>query len=273
MFDAHCHLQDERIFPRFDELIDRAEAAGVTELAVKGCREEDWLRVARLAAAYPGRVYPSFGLHPWWLVHRTGNWRETLCRMLLEHPAAGVGEVGLDAAEAGLNVEDQRAVLRDHLTFAWELKRPVTIHCRKAWGALLELLKEFGPFEAGLLIHCYGGSAELIPDLLKYNAWISFSASILRPGNKTAERTVPAVPEDRLLIETDAPDLFPDLPQDELERAAPFRLDGRLLNEPKNLVYVAQRVAVLRGTTPERVATITADNARTLLATEPRRKG
>lgn len=260
LFDAHCHIQDERLFPHFEDLLEKAAAAGVKGLAVKGTTETDWARLKRFAGAYHF-IYPSYGLHPYWIDKRTGNWKEALCRYLIENPEAGVGEIGIDHKMDGFDPDDQERVFRDQLAIAKELNRPVTIHCRDAWGLLIKIMKEFGPLERGAVIHCYGGSAETIKELLPFNAYISFAGAILRPTNKKAAQIVPAVPADRLLIETDAPDLFPDIPLDEVDKLKPFRHDEQNLNEPATLPYVLQRVAKLRNESEEDVARVTYENA------------
>ncbi|MFC1467841.1 TatD family hydrolase [Verrucomicrobiota bacterium] len=260
LFDAHCHIQDERLFPHFEDMLEKASAAGVEFMATKGCTEIDWVRLKRFADAYDF-IYPSYGLHPCWIDKRTGNWKEELCRYLIENPAAGVGEIGLDHKMDAFDPDDQEQVFRDQLVIAKELNRPVTIHCRNAWGQLVEILKEFGPFERGAVIHCYGGSAATIKELLPLNAYISFAGAILRPTNKKAAQIVPTVPADRLLIETDAPDLFPDISIDEVEKLKPFRHDEQNLNEPATLPYVLQRVAKLRNESEEVIARQTYENA------------
>ncbi len=265
LFDAHCHIQDERLFPFFEDMLEKANAAGVSAMAVKGTTEADWVRLKRFASAYDF-IFPSYGLHPYWISKRTGNWKAELCRYLIENPEAGVGEIGLDYKIENANADDQESVFRDQLIIAKELNRPVTIHCRDAWGDLVKILKEFGPFERGAVIHCFGGSVETIKALLSLNAYISFAGSILRPTNKKAAQIVPAVPSDRLLIETDSPDMFPDIPIDEVEKLKPFRADDHNLNEPATLPYILQRVAKLRDESELEIAKVTFDNAMRIYA-------
>lgn len=260
LFDAHCHIQDERLFPHFEDMLEKAAAAGVTAMAAKGCTEVDWARLKRFADAYDF-IYPSYGVHPYWIAQRTGNWKAELCRYLIDNPAAGVGEIGLDHKMDGFDPDDQEQVFRDQLAIAKQLNRPVTIHCRDAWGLLIDILKEVGPFARGIVVHCYGGSVETMKELLAMNAYISFAGAILRPANKRAAQTVPFVPADRLLIETDSPDLFPDIPIDEVEKLKPFRCDDQNLNEPATLPYVLERVAKLRNESVEDIARITYENA------------
>lgn len=99
LFDAHCHLQDERLSGQasgrsLEEVLSEAAAAGVRQVSCNGCWQEDWAAVAAAAAAHPGTIVPSFGLHPWWVPSRSPDWLQQLRRLLEQHLHAGLGEVG-----------------------------------------------------------------------------------------------------------------------------------------------------------------------------------
>ncbi len=99
LFDAHCHLQDQRLSGEasgrsLDAVLSEAAEAGVHQLACNGCWQEDWGAVAAAAAAHPGSVVANFGLHPWWVGRRSSEWLQQLRQMLEQHPHAGLGEVG-----------------------------------------------------------------------------------------------------------------------------------------------------------------------------------
>ena len=95
LFDAHNHLQDERLKPRETEIITTAQQKGVTKMVVNGSCEEDWDQVLDLGRRYPALVIPSFGLHPWYVSERTESWQTKLEQMLNAIPSA-IGEIGLD---------------------------------------------------------------------------------------------------------------------------------------------------------------------------------
>ena len=103
-----------------------------------------------------------------------------------------------------------------------------------------------------MLIHCFGGSAEVAMELVKRGGYISFSGSITRPNNKKAGPAIRAVPDDRILIETDAPDILP-------------ATAGGELNEPANLRLVLSKAAELRGIPEDALASLTFKNAIILL--------
>lgn len=261
LFDAHCHLQDDRLFPHLDDAMTRASTAGVTGLMCCGCCEEDWLLLPGIAHRFP-QVRLSFGLHPWYVGERSTDWLDALKRNLTTSPSA-VGEIGLDHALDKATFADQESVFLAQLHLANELGRPVTIHCRRAWGRLMELLDAKGWPACGFVIHSYSGSSDLVEPLARRGAYFSFSGSIISDRNVHGRAALESVPLDRLLIETDAPDLFPN---QNPSIPSTISTEGKPVNEPANLLAVAKTVAKLRGLSLEEVAIITCQNASSLFA-------
>ena len=207
-------------------------------MVVNGCSEEDWPAVAALAEAHP-QVIPSFGYHPWCIHERTPDWESELNRMLNAHPAA-VGEIGLDRWKEGLDYEGQEEVFVAQLRIAAKRNLPASIHCLKVWGRMLELLQNGPVPERGFLLHSYGGSAEMIPAFAALGAYFSFPGYFLRDAKGRHREAFKAVPSDRLLIETDAPDQC--LP-DALNQFPLMDPVGEPMNQPANLKAVYQGVA------------------------------
>ena len=224
--DAHNHLQDERFGGHSTSLQTIAAAAGVTHSVVNGVSENDWPEVARLAARHPG-IVPSFGYHPWYLPERTDGWREVLEARLATTPRAVVGEIGLDRWWLALTAEQRRTrfpVLgaREPATWAeqmeafrwqWELAvnrhLPASVHCLQAWGPLLEFLSAAPRVERGFLLHSFGGPVELVRELVQHGAYFGFPGYFLHEQKHRQREVFRAIPADRLLIETDAPDQLP----------------------------------------------------------------
>jgi len=238
--DAHNHLQDPRFVPHLRDLARSLESAGVTRCIVNGTCEADWPRVRDLAIRLPGLVQPSFGLHPWNCTGRSPGWLTSLQGHLDAFPRAGLGECGLDRWIEGFDLDDQTGVFRSQLALAATRNLPLTIHCLRAWGPLLECLRRNPLPERGFLLHSYGGSPELVDELVPLGAWFSFSGAFLHPRKQKVREAFRRVPADRLLVETDAPDMLP--PAD-----ARFRLpsgpDGRPINHPANLPAIADALA------------------------------
>lgn len=256
LFDAHCHLQDERLWPHIDSVMERANEAGVTGLMCCGSCEEDWTRLPDIARRFP-KVRLSFGLHPWYIGGRTARWLDRLHEHLSTTPSA-VGEIGLDHALDKETFADQESVFLAQLHLASELRLPVTLHCRRAWGRLMELLDNNGWPASGFVIHSYSGPKELVEPLVRRGAYLSFSGAITFEQNRKGREAVTAVPLDCLLIETDAPDLIPALPA-----KAPPMLEGREkpTNEPAFLGRILAEAAKLRSISECVLADATRKNA------------
>jgi len=251
-FDSHCHLQDERLRPTLDKCIERARNAGVAQMLCCGSEEADWEQVLTLSREYPF-IISAAGVHPWYASRRSSSWRDTLTSLLRDNPRCAVGEIGLDHALHPRNDDEQLIVFKEQMQLACELNRPVSVHCRKAWGSLLSLLREGMPIpEKGMVIHSYSGSVELLTELSSYGISFSFSGAVTYVKNARVRRALAAVNSDRLLIETDSPDIAPHLHNG--------------YNEPSTLPLIAAEVARIRGVTIEKIAAGTTANALAIYA-------
>jgi len=235
--DAHCHLHDHRIVKDVSGIVQRAAHAGVTHMVSCATMEENFEATAMLARQYPA-IVPCYGIHPWFLDSLSPKWQQVL-RDRVAAQSCGIGETGLDFMDKRADRDRQLAVFTDHLTLAQDLERPVNIHIRKAWDPFMRVLKKTGPLKAPGLVHSFSGSADMVKILIRYNLYISFSGSVTRPGAKKVVHALKAVPGDRILLETDAPDIYPSVPDP----------DPHGLNEPKNLPAIA-RIAAARAGVP-----------------------
>ncbi|KMZ70134.1 Hydrolase, TatD family [Zostera marina] len=210
IFDAHCHLQDNRIYRIAPKLIRKATEVGVQRFTINGIFEGDWHLVKQMADEYPS-IIPSFGLHPWYVGERSPNWFENLKGYIDSTPSAAIGEIGLDRGSYGriVNFETQVDVFQKQLEFAKSVKRPVSIHCVNAFGRLLEILQRVGPFPEAVVLHSYVGSSEMVSALAKLGCYFSFSGHLTFHSHAKAKKTVNLVPIDKILLETDAPDGLP----------------------------------------------------------------
>ena len=257
LFDAHCHLQDERLAARREDVLARAAQANVVGMVCNGSNERDWDSVRALAAASPA-ILPAFGLHPWHIDTRTPGWLETLSDRLVATPTASVGEIGLDHVVQGADLDAQHDVFLRQLELAALLDRPVSLHCRRAWNVLIAALGEAKRRPRALMIHSYSGSADLIPSLAKLPIGFSFSGSLTYDHHRHVREAAARAPLDRLLIETDAPDIPPMMPGRH-PGDPPRRLDGP--NEPAHLVLVLNALAAIRGIPSDELAGILHANA------------
>jgi TatD DNase family protein len=241
LYDAHNHLQDERLASCLDEIQAAAAREGIVQMVVNGSREADWPRVRALAKQYR-QVIPSFGYHPWYVRERAMDWRKNLARCLDEGPSA-LGEIGLDRWIKDYDLAAQEQVFTWQLALAAERDLPASIHCLQAWGRLFELLRAGPRPRRGFLLHSYGGPQELVGPLAKLGAYFSLPGYFAHERKHRQRETFRHVPPDRLLLETDAP----DQPLPEARNRFPL-LDpatGRPINHPANLRAVYEFAADL----------------------------
>jgi len=206
--DAHNHLHDHRLDPFRDEILRALPAAGITAAVVNGTEPADWPAVAALCEAHPW-LLPSFGLHPWKVPQRPEAWLTELDDLLQRFPQAAVGEIGLDAWIEGHDLADQTDVFAAQLELASARQRPATIHCVRAWEPLRQFVRSYPMPPRGFLLHAFAGPASLIPFFVDHGAFFSFSPYFLHPRKTKAREAFQLIPHDRILLETDAPDLAP----------------------------------------------------------------
>ncbi len=219
-----------------DHIIGRAARSGVDYMVTCSTMESNFETTARLAQRYQS-VLPCYGIHPWFLDSLSDNWRQVLADRVGSGPW-GIGETGLDFMDKTADRDLQVTVFKFHLGLALEFKRPINIHIRKAWDGLIQILKKTGPLKTPGLIHSYSGSADMAAVLEKYHLYLSFSGSVTRPNAKKTVKALGAVAMDRLLLETDAPDIYPSLGHEP---------PSSTLNEPANVPAIAGIAARLKG--------------------------
>jgi TatD DNase family protein len=253
LIDAHNHLHDERLAPFRAEAIAELERGGIEAAVVNGTQEGDWAAVAELARERAW-VRPAFGLHPWYVGGRSPHWRARLAELLVEFPGASLGEIGLDRWQEGYDLDTQTGVFRAQWELAVEHERAATVHCLKAWGALWDFVREAPPVPRGFLLHSYGGAGEMVRGFAKHGAYFSFSGYFLHERKAARRAVFREVPLERLLVETDAPDMLPPC-------APGVRLlEEGTLNSPTNLEFCYHGLAELRGIPVDELAEQIADN-------------
>lgn len=247
LVDSHAHLDDPRFADDRDAVIVRARASGVIIVTVGGdlASSEEAVSLAKRFDI----VYACVGVHPHDARTVTPRVLDRL-RCLVEQPkVVGIGEIGLDFYRDLSPRPLQEQALREQLRLAHAVGLPVVLHSRDAHGELLRVLREEGP-PAGVF-HCFSGDASVAARALELGFYISFAGSITYAKTVEVAEACRAVPDDRLLVETDAPYLTP----------VPWR--GKR-NEPAYVELVAAKVAEVRGTTLPVVASVTTANARSL---------
>lgn len=238
-FDAHLHLQaDELQFALGKEV----NFPGVVAQVCNGTHPDDWKAVRDCPDAGDTRVLKAYGVHPWRVDNLPDDWEQQL-RGFLQDGAVSVGEIGLDH---WIDVQDegwQTEVFERQLTIAAELDLVPTLHCLRAWGLLVDCLRSGPDLKRGFLVHGFGGSTEILHELLDLGGHVSFSAYAADPKRKRMRAAARACPDDRLLAETDAPDMVPP------EERCRFPLkdsDGKLLHHPMEIGSAYVTIAEIR---------------------------
>jgi TatD DNase family protein len=241
MIDCHLHLHD--VCPGdAGEVIGAVRRENISCLVTNGTHPGDWEKVADLARRYP-EVIPCFGVHPWKVNGIESDWEEKLGEWLGEFPLSGVGEVGLDRWITGHHPSVQKEIFQAQLKTASTLRRPLSVHCLRAWGTLFECLRE-ADLSAGCLLHSYGGPVEMVKDFADLGVYFSLSGYFFKEGKEEKLRVFEEIPADRHLLESDAPDMMPppgfvriELPES----------GGRPVNHPANLVSLYEAYSAWQG--------------------------
>jgi TatD DNase family protein len=260
LIDCHLHLQDDCFASDLPQVLSRAGNAGVRLLVCNGASQADWPGVLSLAKSNRS-IVPCFGVHPWYAKACNSYWLAELKHFLTAVPS-GVGETGLDRHIQPRDEEAQLEIFRAQLTLAAKLERPITIHCVEAWGLMMEILNSHRPLPERMLFHSYGGSAELIKPLAAMGAYFSFAGSALREKAIHRREAMKATPIERLMLETDSPDMIP--PKRFCLSIEGQTSEGKPRNEPANLAGIVRGVAEVLGMTEDELAGHIRQNAQKL---------
>jgi len=277
MTDAHLHLQDPVFEESLEEIAATLRKEGVRRWVVNGTSPDDWNRVGELSERY-GEVVPFYAVHPWRIDGLANDWELRLREVLEASADAGVGETGLDRWIRPRDPARQREVFLAHLKIAREYRRVLSIHCLRAWGSLLECL-ESDPPDRPFLLHSYSGPRELVSRFAELGGFFSLSGYFFRPDKEAKLAVFAAVPEDRTLLETDAPDMAPPdsmrsyriAPSPSWETAKNGNPTKAEPNHPANLVAVYQAYAWWKGLSLEEATALVSNNATAWLGITPAR--
>ena len=212
MIDTHCHLTYDGLRERVAEVVACAGAAGVDRMITIGTTPDDAGRAVEVAERF-ANVFAAVGVHP----HYAADWTdrgliERTIRNLARHPkVVAIGEMGLDRHYPDPPIEDQRHLLEWQLGLAAELRDlPIIIHNREATDEILSMLRRSGLPGGRFVFHCFTGSARELDAVLDFGAMAGFTGVVTFKNASDLAEAAARVPDDRLLIETDAPYLTPE---------------------------------------------------------------
>ena len=248
LIDTHCHLEMDEFNPDRDEVIERAKNAGIEVIITIGSDLEGNIGGIDLSERYAS-VYATVGIHP----HDAKDFSDDIYFKLKEwaskEKVVAIGEIGLDYHYDNSPRDIQREVFKRQLSLAKETGLPVVIHSREAKKDTIEIIRASG-IDKGVF-HCFSGDMDMAERVMAMGFYISIAGPVTFKNARRLGEIAKAIPDDYLLIETDAPYLTPE----------PFR--GKR-NEPAYLVHIARKIAQIRGISIEDLARITTLNAKRL---------
>ena len=255
-FDSHCHLDDERFNEDRETLIEQIKQADITKFVSAGYSIEGSKKGVELSKKYE-YIYTTCGISPndipqneeelWKDIEKI---RDLVQENMEDKKIVAIGEIGLDYYwEKDLQRREwQRQAFMKQIEMANTFELPIVIHTREAVMDTLEILKENMVNKKGIF-HCCPLNRELVKEALKLGFYISFAGPVTFKNSKNANEIIEMVPNDKMLIETDSPYLAPE----------PVR---GTRNDPRNVKYIAQKIADVKGISLEEVAKITYENAK-----------
>jgi TatD DNase family protein len=249
VFDTHAHMNDRAFDADRETLMGALPGLGVGLLMNAGCSLESTKECIALAEKYDF-AYASAGSHP--------DAADEVCDAVLEeyrklcklHPKVkAIGEIGLDYHYEDIPRDLQKKAFIAQMELAQELDLPVIVHERDAHQDGMDIVRQF-PAVKGVF-HCYSGSAEMAKQLVDLGWYIGFTGVLTFKNARKAIEVAESIPLERIVIETDCPYMSPE----------PFR--GKR-NDPSRVIYVAEKLAQIRGISPEEAAAVTFENGKRL---------
>jgi TatD DNase family protein len=253
LIDTHAHLDYPEFAGDFDAMLSRARYAGVTRMISIGTRLDSSANALKLAQRLDF-VWATVGIHPTETDELPVDYLTTLRGLAGEKRVASIGEIGLDyhylPEDASLHPaikENQERRFREQLDLAVEFGLNVVIHQRDSWEDCLRVLRDYTGRVRGVF-HCFGGTPEQAAEVIALGHLVSFTGIITFKNARIVHETVARVQAGQFMVETDCPYLAPH----------PHRGTRA---EPAHTRLVAERVAFLRGTSLEEIATETTRTA------------
>lgn len=247
LFDSHAHYNDEKFDEDRKELLKEIYNSGVTKIINAGYNIDSSKRAIEIANIYDF-MYTTAGISPNDIDDFKKDDLEIVEEIAKNEKCKAIGEIGLDYYWNQGNKELQKEVFISQIEIANKLELPIVIHTREAIYDTLEILKQNECIKKGIF-HCCPLNVDLVREGLKLGFYISFAGPVTFKNSKNAEEIIKMVPNDRMLIETDSPYLSPE----------PLR---GTRNDSRNVKYVAQKIADIKGISIEDVAKITYENTK-----------
>lgn len=247
IFDSHAHYDDEKFSEDRETLLNSFEEKGVSGVISCGTHIENSKFAIDLSKKYDF-IYSAAGFHPLDLERYFDGALDEIKKLATDEKCVAIGEIGLDYHYEKETRDFQLEVLEKQLILANELNLPVIFHDREAHEDTLKLLKKYKPRG---VVHCFSGSVEMAKEIIKLGMYIGLGGAVTFKNAVKPCEVAKYVPEERLLVETDAPYMTP----------VPFR--GKRCDS-LHIPYTAEKIAEIRGVSAQDILDLTDRNARAL---------
>jgi TatD DNase family protein len=254
LFDTHAHLDDEQLAADVAGVVERAAAAGVSQILAVGTTAGSSENCLQHAQRFPG-VWSSAGIHPNHAAEAQPSDWDVIVRLAGESRVVALGETGLDLYWKDTPLSMQQDYFDRHIRLSQATGLPFIVHLRETANEILAMLREAasrGPLRG--VMHSFTGTAEQAEEFVTLGMHISFAGMVTFKKSDELRAAAATIPANRLLVETDSPYLSPE----------PFR--GKRPNEPARVVHTAECIAQVRGLALDALAEQATKNARALFS-------
>jgi TatD DNase family protein len=249
LVDTHCHLDAAEFDADRDQLVARAQAAGISGIVVPGIGRENFDQVALVCERYD-LCRPAYGIHPLFVDQARDSDLDLVRERCKAESVVAVGEIGLDFYHDGYNAERQNFFLSEQLNIGRDLGLPVILHVRKAVDHVLKHLRRVEV--PGGIAHAFNGSRQQAEILVGMGFKLGFGGAMTWERARHIRELAATLPIESIVLETDAPDIPPEW-------------IGKGRNEPGELRRIAGVLAQIRGMAVDEIISITTQNARAAL--------
>ncbi|MDR1467460.1 MAG: TatD family hydrolase [Oscillospiraceae bacterium] len=243
IFDTHAHYHENAFDDDRELLLSRLPKFGVSAIINASTDFETAEKTLKLCEKCEF-MFASVGIHPLNAQDMSSNFTNQIAQMLEKQKVVSIGEIGLDYYHKLDTKDEQKRVFEEQLKLSLEFDLPIVVHDREAHEDTLNLLKKYKPKG---MVHCFSGDLKMANDIVDLGMYLSFGGTVTFK-NSSHRDVLMNIPLDKILLETDAPYLAPE----------PFRskrCDSSLI------IYTAQKIADIRGITPDELLWITKENA------------
>ena len=250
IIDSHAHLNDERLYPKAEEIIAGFKDNNIESCIIAGFSYKSSVLGVELAEKY--NQYAIIGTHPEEVTEVTKVTLDKYKELAKNNKVVGIGEIGLDYYYEDNPPKDQQIqAFEAQIELADEVNLPIALHVRDAYGDCLDVLQNMhSKLNNGVLLHCYSSSVEMIERFLKFDCYFALGGAITFKNAKKDD-VIKAIPKDRLLVETDCPYLTPH----------PHRGET---NEPKFINLTIDKISDVLAVAREEIIDITNRNTKRL---------